>query len=402
MNYLGNYTEDYTKLNFKFTTKTAAQVPTTLVGGIVQVYKGDATGTETSTGVSLSVDFDGITGLNNVLINLSADAFYETGEDYAVIITAGTVDGISVVGEVIALFSIENRFDEVNTVSISGDSTAADNLETMLDGTGGQVLSLGQLRINSAAAGGAIDIDNSGGPGISSVSSGGNGSGMLLTGNGNGHGIFATAGASGNGLQTVGGAGGGSGINASASDGSGIEASSSDGAGFNIIGGGGGAGLQMVGNGSGPGIKTTGGSIGHGIAALGGATSGDGINAQGQTLGDGMTLIGVGASQYDLNADIFGNITGNLSGSAGSVTGAVGSVTTVSDKTGYSLSATGLDTATTDGIVVSRALTAIMAALFGESEVSGSTVTFKARDGATTDVIVIHDTEGNRSSSELT
>lgn len=34
------------------------------------------------------------------------------------------------------------------------------------------------------------------------------------------------------------------------------------------------------------------------------------------------------------------NITGNLSGSVGSVTGAVGSVTTVSDKTGYSLTAT--------------------------------------------------------------
>jgi hypothetical protein len=36
---------------------------------------------------------------------------------------------------------------EANMASVSGDATAADNFETMLDGTGGQTLSLGRLRI---------------------------------------------------------------------------------------------------------------------------------------------------------------------------------------------------------------------------------------------------------------
>jgi hypothetical protein len=85
-------------------------------------------------------------------------------------------------------------------------------------------------------------------------------------------------------------------------------------------------------------------------ASLGGGTSGDGIKVT-TTSGHGVNLAPVGTSMHgclatggnggtsdgikaaagtggvDLRAAITGNITGNLSGSAGSVTGAVGSVT---------------------------------------------------------------------------
>jgi len=54
-----------------------------------------------------------------------------------------------------------------DAVKVSGDITAADNFETMLDGTGGKKLTLEQLRINSTSAGGAIDIDNSSYSGVS-------------------------------------------------------------------------------------------------------------------------------------------------------------------------------------------------------------------------------------------
>lgn len=46
---------------------------------------------------------------------------------------------------------------QVDTARLSGDATAADNLETMLDGTGGQTLSLGRLAI-TRAEGPALDI----------------------------------------------------------------------------------------------------------------------------------------------------------------------------------------------------------------------------------------------------
>ena len=141
MAHLGDFKEDHTTLNHKFTTRSAAGVPTNPVGLAVKVYTGSATGTEIDTGVTLVAtgNFDGITGLNNLLIDLSADAFYAIGADYHVVITAGTVDGVSVVGEVICTFSIENRFDEVGSIAAGGivaASFAADAIAVAAIATG--------------------------------------------------------------------------------------------------------------------------------------------------------------------------------------------------------------------------------------------------------------------------
>ncbi len=157
--YLGDLAEDQF-LYFTFTTRNSSGVPTTLSGTpVLSVYKDNNT-TQSTAGITLTADFDSVTGLNHVAIDLSADAFYETGADYSVVITTGTVDSASVVGETVATFSIENRFEEVtlsakthtgatvptvtdvtnqveaDVTAVSGDSTAADNLELDYDGTG--------------------------------------------------------------------------------------------------------------------------------------------------------------------------------------------------------------------------------------------------------------------------
>jgi len=107
---LGDRTEDST-LNFHFFTTDASNSPTTLSGTpALSVFKDDGT-TESTAGITLNVDFDSLTGLNHVTIDTSADAFYATGADYSVVITTGTVDGVSVVGAVLATFSIENRHE---------------------------------------------------------------------------------------------------------------------------------------------------------------------------------------------------------------------------------------------------------------------------------------------------
>jgi hypothetical protein len=133
MSYIGDYPEDYATLNFKFTTVAADGTPTALTGGVVKVYADNETGTETVTGVTLTANFDSVTGLNNVLIDLSSDAFYATGKDYQVIITTGTVNGVSVVGYVVAEFSIENRYmrgtDGANTVVPDPAGTAPTAVE---------------------------------------------------------------------------------------------------------------------------------------------------------------------------------------------------------------------------------------------------------------------------------
>lgn len=114
MTYLGDYIEDNTALNLKFTTKQfSTGAPFTLAGTpVISVYKANDI-TQTTAGITLTVDFDSVTGLNNVLIDLSADAFYAANNDYQVVITTGTVDGVSVVGVVVGEFSIENRFTDV-------------------------------------------------------------------------------------------------------------------------------------------------------------------------------------------------------------------------------------------------------------------------------------------------
>jgi len=136
MKYLGDYLEDYATLNFKFSTHKSDGTPIVLAGSpAVSVYKANNT-TQSTAGITLSVDFDSVTGLNNVLIDLSADAFYAVANDYQVVITTGTVNSVSVVGTVLAHFSIENRNNKVNVVQLSGDTTAADNAEAFFDGTG--------------------------------------------------------------------------------------------------------------------------------------------------------------------------------------------------------------------------------------------------------------------------
>lgn len=203
-----------------------------------------------------------------------------------------------------------------NVTQISGDSTAADNFETMLDGTGGQTLSLGQL-----------NIVNSAGSAIVASSTGGNGHGIAASGNGSGEGISATGGTTGHGMELIGGATSGNGLTTTATAGNshGILATGQgSGEGASLLGGatghgleatggassgnginaaasaGNGHGLNVAGQGSGHGLNATGGATGNGIDANGGATSGDGINAAATTSGDGMQLAGLGAANNGL------------------------------------------------------------------------------------------------------
>jgi hypothetical protein len=93
-----------------FTTRRfSTGAPHTLAGTpAVAVYKNENL-TQITSGVTLGVDHDGVTGLNLVTIVASSGNGFETGKDYHVVITAGTVDSVSVVGEVIGRFSIEKQ-----------------------------------------------------------------------------------------------------------------------------------------------------------------------------------------------------------------------------------------------------------------------------------------------------
>lgn len=108
MSYLGDIALEKT-FDTKFTTVTTTGAPTVLAGSpVVSAYPDNST-TQLTAGITLTVDFDGVVGLNNVRVVATAANGYAAGVNYQLVITTGTVGGVSVVGYVVAEFSIQAR-----------------------------------------------------------------------------------------------------------------------------------------------------------------------------------------------------------------------------------------------------------------------------------------------------
>lgn len=117
-------------IDFKFGTSVGG-APTSLLGSpVVSVYKSNST-TQSVAGVTLSVDFDSLTGLNHVRITTASDGtFYATAGDFQVVVTVGTVAGVSIAGTIVGSFSIGNR-------SVSAIKTKTDFLPSATAGSAG-------------------------------------------------------------------------------------------------------------------------------------------------------------------------------------------------------------------------------------------------------------------------
>lgn len=108
MLYLGDYTSGVT-VDFVWSTNAAdGSSITRATNGTISVYKGNST-TQTTTGVTDTEDFDSLTGIHHCRI-VTTDAFYATGNDYNVVLSAATIDG-KTVNAVLATFSIQNRYN---------------------------------------------------------------------------------------------------------------------------------------------------------------------------------------------------------------------------------------------------------------------------------------------------
>jgi hypothetical protein len=107
MKHLGDY-DPTAVLYGKFTTfRPSTGAAFTLAGTpAISVYKDNST-TQSTAGVTLTADFDSVTGLNHFAIDTSADGtFYAAGSFFDIVITTGTVDSVSVVGSVVASFTL--------------------------------------------------------------------------------------------------------------------------------------------------------------------------------------------------------------------------------------------------------------------------------------------------------
>lgn len=106
MRQLGDYDPGDT-IHTMFNTAGATGAPIALAGTpSLAVYKDNGT-TQDADGLTLTQAFDGVVGLHHVAIDTSADAtFYSAGGTFHVVIAAGTVDGISVVGYLVCSFTL--------------------------------------------------------------------------------------------------------------------------------------------------------------------------------------------------------------------------------------------------------------------------------------------------------
>ena len=107
----------------KFTTRSfSTGAPTTLAGTpVVSAYEDDSL-TQITAGITLTEDFDSVTGLNHLTVAATAANGFESGKDYNLVITTGTVGGVSVVGEVVGTFSIERGATVADVTSILADT----------------------------------------------------------------------------------------------------------------------------------------------------------------------------------------------------------------------------------------------------------------------------------------
>lgn len=311
---------------------------------------------------------------------------------------------------------VNNTGSAISAVSVGGDG---DGISVVGNGTGHGIDLLG----GASDGAGLRSIGQGGGSGAFIIGGASDGNGVLVLGQGGGNGLFGQGGTTGHGLRAQGGSSDGNGafFNGQAA-GSGLNCAGGvsghgiAGAGgatgpnptYGIFGAGGtstgirgfGAtnvsgiigsgngnapGISGVGAGSGPGFYGLAGPTGNGMKLVGGATSGSALLVQ-ATAGDSD---GATFSKSGGGVDIRGAITGDLTGN---VSGSVGSLTTNNDKTGYALTS-GERTSIADALltrdlsaVVGEAARSVLNAirfLRNKWSISGGTLTVTKEDDST-------------------
>lgn len=122
----------------RFNTTKADGTPITLAGTpTVKICRGsDLTGS--TTGVTLVVDAGSVTGLHTVAVDpATAAAYLLPGNVFTAQITAGTIDGVSAVGAVVAKFVVERISAGIQFVlsasSVNGGTLTDNGLLTSVD-----------------------------------------------------------------------------------------------------------------------------------------------------------------------------------------------------------------------------------------------------------------------------
>jgi len=110
----------------KFTTRAfASGIPTVLAGSpVISAYENDSA-TQITAGITLGVDHDSVIGLNMITVVATGANGFEAGKEYQLVITTGTVGGVSVVGEIVYEFTVDSSA-ALKAVDLLNDVAATD------------------------------------------------------------------------------------------------------------------------------------------------------------------------------------------------------------------------------------------------------------------------------------
>ena len=150
--YLGAYTAGSVVYGVFNTKDLTTQAPITLAGTPSLDARKNATAAPDTSGFTLTVDYNSITGLHHWACATADDAtFYAAPAEIFVCLAAGTVDGVSVVGQCVAQFSL--AADGLTSAQETDVQTAA---ESALAGSGiNPTDGVGRIAAVDLAVGGA-------------------------------------------------------------------------------------------------------------------------------------------------------------------------------------------------------------------------------------------------------
>lgn len=353
MNYLGDFLDGKSVYGWWNANAVAGESITRATNGTISVYKNNSD-TQTTTGVTDTEDFDSLTGVNRFVIDTSADAsFYAPGNDFAVVLSAATIDG-KTINACLGQFSLRNRS---NATIIDRNTAQASTVTSTI------LASASNFTNNDALNGSILSFIAGTGKGQSTnVTDFTNASDTTV------HPTVAAAATTTTVYEII-----PFGMNAATVDGSGnvYLASSQT---FNMTG-------NITGNLSG--------SVGSVTGAVGSVTGNVGGNVTGSvgsvTGAVGSVTGNVGGNVSGSVGSVTGNVGGNVVGSVASVTAnvTVGSLTTTAIASIHTTAMT--EVYGTDGGTVGLAHGVYeILALLGDFAISGTTLTTKKRDGSTT------------------
>ena len=134
MKYLGNFAEDAV-VRFAFALSNSSGARTSFSASLeeadIPIFKDGSAMTLDASTITVTAEPGSRTGLYIVAVNMANDADFTIGSDYIAVLYPSdeTVDG-QLVTAILAQWSCENRFDEVDVVQVGG---ATQNLPTATD-----------------------------------------------------------------------------------------------------------------------------------------------------------------------------------------------------------------------------------------------------------------------------